>query len=74
MTRILGHPARRVAPAQQRGCVGIRRCRIGGGQPFGDGQAGAVVLVGGAGVPDRDREIAQLVVADAQVAWYASSQ
>jgi hypothetical protein len=35
---------------------------VGGGEPFGDGQGGAVVVVGGGGVAVGDGEVAQLVV------------
>jgi hypothetical protein len=41
---------------------------VGGGHPLGDGEGGAVVLVGGAGVPGCDREVPELVAADRQVA------
>jgi hypothetical protein len=41
---------------------------VGGGQPLADGEGGAVVLVGGGGVPGPDREVPEVVVADRQVA------
>jgi hypothetical protein len=46
---------------------------VGGGEPLGDGQLGAVVLVGRGGVAGRAGEVAEPVVADRQGALVVGS-
>ena len=45
---------------------------VDGGEPLAGGQAGAVVLFGGGGVPECDGEVPELAVDDGEVALVGS--